>query len=121
MDMKNMESMMKTLMQNAQKIQENLKTASQEMAEKNKDRMVEGLAGIGESLVRVEMNLKLQVKKIHIPPALFNEGSEVVSEMIAAATNQAIVQAQEMLRKEMQTITQKMGLPKDMPMPFSNI
>lgn len=119
--MTNMESMMKTLMQNASKLQDNLKNASQEMAEKNKDRMVEGLAGIGETLVKVEMNLTLQVKKIHIPQALLSESPEFISELVAAATNQAIVQAQEITRKDMQAIAQKMGLPKDMPIPFSNM
>lgn len=119
MDTKNMDfqSMMASFMENAKKMQENLKGAYQEISEKHKDRTVEGLAG--GDLVRVEMNLKLQVKNIEMKPELFSEKPEVISELIAGAVNQAIMRAQEAVRKEMLAMTQKMGLPKDMPMPFA--
>ncbi|MGE4348953.1 MAG: YbaB/EbfC family nucleoid-associated protein [Candidatus Berkiella sp.] len=119
MDTKNMDfqSMMASFMQNAQKLQENLKGAYQEISDKHKDRTVVGMAG--GDLVKVEVTLKLQVKNIELKPAVFEESPEVMSELIAAATNQAIAQAQEMVKKEMMAVTQKMGLPKDMPMPFS--
>lgn len=114
---KDFQSMMSSFMQNAQKFQENLKTAYQTLAEKNKDLTVEGHAG--GDLVTVKMNLKLEVVKIEGKPALFEEKPEVICELIAAATNQAISRAQEAVKKEMLAATQKMGLPTDMPMPFN--
>lgn len=111
------QSMMSSFMENAKKLQDNLKGAYQDISEKNKDRTVSGVAG--GDLVSVEVNLKLQIKNIEMKPELFQEKPEVISELIASAANQALQRAQEMVREEMMSMTQKMGLPKDMPMPFA--
>ena len=117
MDTKNMDfqAMMSTFVENAKKLQDNLKGAYQDIAEKNKDKIVSGVAG--GDLVRVDINLKLQVKHIEFKPEIFTEKPEVISELVAAAVNQAIVQAQEKVKSEMMAVTQKMGLP-NVPMPF---
>lgn len=123
MDPKNMDfnSMMSSFMQNAQKMQDNLKHAYQEIAERHKDKTVEGKAGGG--LVTVVANLKLQITKVVLKPELFVEYKdqpEVISELIAAATNQAVQSAQSQVKQEMLEVTKKMGLPTDLAnMPFN--
>lgn len=111
------QSMMSSFMENAKKLQDNLKGAYQDISEKHKDRVVSGVAG--GDLVKADVNLKLQLTNIELKPELFQEKPEVISELIVSATNQALQRAQEMVREEMMSMTKKMGLPKDMPMPFA--
>jgi DNA-binding YbaB/EbfC family protein len=108
-----LKSMMSSFMQNAQKMQDSLKGAYEQIAEQNKNRTVEGIAGGG--LVKVTANLKLEVQNIEAKPEFFEEDSKVCLELIAAATNQAISKAQKMVKDQMLEVTQKMGMPKGMP------
>lgn len=107
-----MKSMFSNLMKNAQKFQENLAGAYQNLAEKNKDKLIEGKAGGG--LAKVYVNVKLQVVKIDPSPELFKESPEVVCELIAAATNSALQEAQKAIKEEMLSVTKQMGLPADL-------
>lgn len=117
MDTKNtdFQSMMSSFMQNAQKMQETLKGAYDKIAEKNKHRTVEGLAG--GDMVKVVANLKLEIQSIDVKPEMLEEKPEVYLELIAAATNQAISKAQAAMKQEMMEAAQKMGMPSDFKMP----
>lgn len=89
MDMNNIDlkAMMTSLMQNAQKMQENMR-----------DKIVTGCAG--GDLVVVDVNLKMQVTRLALAPALFAEKPEVISELVMGAVNQALQNAEQMLKKE---------------------
>jgi DNA-binding YbaB/EbfC family protein len=103
---------MMSLLQNAQKMQESMRKAYDEMAQNNKNIFVTGKAG--GNLVVVQMNLLLQITKLDLDPKLFEETQAVIAELIASATNQAIALAQERVKKEMLEITKKLGLPPGM-------
>jgi len=107
-----MKSMFSNLMKNAQKFQENMAGAYQNLAEKNKDKLIEGQAGGG--LAKAYVNVKLQVVKIEPNPELFKESPEIICELIAAATNSALQEAQKTIKEEMLAVTKQMGLPADL-------
>ncbi len=87
MDMNNLKSMMSSFMENAQKLQENMK-----------DKVVTGRAG--GDLVVVDANLKMQITRLELAPALFEEKPEVITELVMGAVNQALQNAQQMLKQE---------------------
>lgn len=96
---------------------EELKAKAQQMQEELGRRMVVGDAGAGA--VRVTMNGRLEVQRVELDPAmvqtLAGEGAdadrEMVEELIAAATNDAMARAQVMAREEMGKLTGGMNLP----------
>ncbi len=103
-------SMIKNLMQNAQKMQESMRTAYQDVAE-NSSIIVQGKAG--GDLVVAHINLKMQVTKLDLQPALFEEKQEVIAELISAAVNQGIQLAQSALKQEMMQKAQQLGIPPE--------
>ncbi len=109
-------SMMSSFMQNAQKMQENMRQAYQDIAEKNKDTLVQGKAG--GDLAIAHVNLKMQVARLELKPELFEEKQEVIAELIVAAINQGLHLAQQTLKQEMMEKTQKMGLPPELMASF---
>ena len=111
-----LKSMLSGFMDNAKKMQENFSTAYQELAQKHQERTVEGAAG--GDMVLATVNLKLEVQRIDFGPDFLNEKPEVISELIAAAVNQALHKAQTQVKQEMVEMTKKMGLPTNVPMPF---
>jgi DNA-binding protein YbaB len=105
-------SMMASFMQNAQKMQENLKEAYQDVATKNQNVIVQGKAG--GDLAIAHVNLKMEVTKLELSPQLFEEKQDVIAELVMAAVNQGLFLAQNMLKQEMMERTKKMGLPPDL-------
>ncbi len=97
------------LMQQAQKMQENMKRAQAELAVKE----VSGEAGNG--LVKVTMTCTHVVKSIEISPELIAEAvedKEMLEDLVLAAVNAAGSQAEETTRQTMGAFTQ--GLPAGM-------
>ncbi|MBS0286866.1 MAG: YbaB/EbfC family nucleoid-associated protein [Proteobacteria bacterium] len=111
MDSKDIQSMMANLMQNAQKLQENMRNAYQEVAD-NSTAIVQGKAG--GDLVVAHVNLKMQVTKIDMQPALFEEKPEVIAELVAGAVNQGLAQAQAAMKQEMMQKAKNLGLPAEL-------
>lgn len=114
---KDFQSMMASLMQNAQKMQENMRNAYMEMAEKNKDIIVQGKAG--GDLVVAHVNLKMQLTNLTLKPELFEEDKEVIRELIMSAVNQGLYAAQNTVKQEMAEVGKKVGLPADLPFSFA--
>ncbi|MBN9287313.1 MAG: hypothetical protein BGO43_15590 [Gammaproteobacteria bacterium 39-13] len=110
---KDFQSMMASLMQNAQKMQENMRNAYQEMAEKNKDTVVQGKAG-GDMVV-AEVSLKMQLVDLKLKPQIFEEKQDVIAELIVSAVNQGLYAAQQAVKQEMTEISKKVGMPSDLP------
>lgn len=80
---------MSKLMQQAQKMQEQMKKAQEE-----RDSMeVSGESGAG--LVKVTMTGKYDVKSVNIDDSLMKEGKEMLEDLIAAAVNSAVKKIEE--------------------------
>lgn len=98
---------------NAKELREKFEQIQAELARKT----VEADAGAGA--VRVVANGKLEIVRVELDRplviALAGEGAEadkeMVEELIAAATNAALVKAQQLVRDEMAQLTGGMNLP----------
>ena len=79
--------------------------------------MVEGVSGAG--LVKATCSAKGDLKKLDIDPSIFNKDEkEVVEDLILAAIKDAQTKASERAQEEMAKLTEGMGLPADMKLPF---
>lgn len=92
------------LMQQAQKMQENLQKAQRELAELE----VSGEAGGG--MVRVRLDGRYAVRALSIEPDAM-EDREVLEDLIAAAFNDAVNRVQEVSREKMSEMTGGLPLP----------
>lgn len=100
------------LMQQAQAMQKqvesNVENAKKSLAQKE----VEGVAGNG--LVKVIMTGRHVVKRINIDPSLMNDEPDMIEDLVAAAVNDAVRQADEIHEEAMASATTGVGLPKSM-------
>ncbi|KJZ23440.1 YbaB/EbfC family nucleoid-associated protein [Tritonibacter mobilis] len=88
-----------------------------EMQEKLHNIMVVGEAGAG--LVKATASAKGDLKSLDIDPSIFNgDDKEVVEDLILAAVKDAQTKAAERAQEEMTKLTDGLGLPKDMKLPF---
>ena len=98
------------LMKQAQAMQDNLKKAQDERAFID----VEGASGGG--LVKVLMTCKHNVKRVTIDPSLLADDKDMLEDLVAAAMNDAVRQAEETSQQKMGKLTA--GLPPGMKLPF---
>lgn len=99
------------LMQQAQKMQENLKRAQAELANLE----VTGESGAG--MVKVVMAGSHAVKRVTIDPELLDD-AEMLEDMVAAAVNDAVNRVAEASQEKMSGATAGMNLPPGMKLPF---
>lgn len=93
------------LMRQAQALQEKLKSTQQELA----DKTVEASSGGG--MVQVQADGSLRVRRITIDPAaLVANDRAMLEDLLAAAVNEALRRAQEMVSQEMNRLTPFGGL-----------
>jgi DNA-binding YbaB/EbfC family protein len=79
--------------------------------------MVTGESGAG--LVKATCTCKGELKSLDIDPSIFNgDDKEVVEDLILAAIKNAQQKASDKAQEEMSKLTEGMGLPKDMKLPF---
>jgi len=79
--------------------------------------IVTGESGAG--LVKATCTAKGELKSLDIDPSIFNgDEKEVVEDLILAAIKDAQSKAGERAQQEMGKLTEDMGLPKDMKLPF---
>jgi DNA-binding YbaB/EbfC family protein len=79
--------------------------------------MVIGESGAG--LVKATASAKGDLKALDIDPSIFNsDDKEVVEDLILAAVKDAQAKATEKAQEEMARLTESMGLPKDVKLPF---
>jgi len=98
------------LMKQAQAMQENLKKAQAELATIE----VSGQAGSG--LVKVQMTCKYDVKRVEIDASLMVDDKEMLEDLVAAALNDAVRQAEATSEQKLGKITA--GMPGGMKLPF---
>ncbi|MBA2958465.1 YbaB/EbfC family nucleoid-associated protein [Acinetobacter baumannii] len=97
------------LMQQAQRMQKdmesNIKKAKEELAQ------TEVHAEAGGGLVKVTMTGRYIVKRIEINPELLQDEPDMIDDLIAAAVNDAVRQAEVVSEEKMQKANSGMGLP----------
>jgi DNA-binding YbaB/EbfC family protein len=100
------------LMQQAQKMQENMKRLQDELAQLE----VEGQSGAG--MVKVVMTCKNQVRRVSIAPSLVGEDKDMLEDLVAAAFNDAVRRAEEASQQKMASMTAGLPLPPGFKLPF---
>lgn len=100
------------IMKQAQKMQEDLQKAQDEIAKAE----VTGESGAG--LVKVTMTGKHDVKRVEIDPTVLGDDKEMLEDLIAAAVNDATRRVEEMVQERMAGLTSGMGLPPGIKLPF---
>ncbi len=107
-----MKNQLAGLMQQAQKMQENMKRLQDELAQLE----VEGQAGAG--MVKVVMTCKNQVRRVSIDPSLVGDDRDMLEDLVAAAFNDAVRRAEEMTQQKMSSVTAGMPMPPGFKLPF---
>lgn len=100
------------LMKQAQKMQENLQKAQEELA----DMEVAGEAGGG--MVSVIMTGRHDVKRVSIDPNLLSDDKEMLEDLIAAAVNDAVRKVEKVSQEKLSGMTGGMELPGGFKLPF---
>ena len=101
------------MMKKAQEMQGKMAQLQEEMA----NITVTGESGAG--LVKATATAKGELTGLDIDPSIFNgDDKEVVEDLILAAIKDAQSKATERAQAEMSKLTEGMGLPKDMKLPF---
>ena len=107
-----MKSGLGNIMKQAQKMQEELQKAQEQIANTE----VTGEAGAG--MVKVVMTGRHDVKRIEIDPSLMSDDKEMLEDLVAAAVNDANRRVESMMQEKMSGLTAGIGLPPGMKLPF---
>ena len=99
------------LMQQAQKMQQQMQQAQEELA----NMVVTGEAAGG--LVKVTMTGKHAVRKVEIDPSLLDD-REMLEDIVAAAVNDAVNRVTTTTQERMSDMTAGINLPPGMKLPF---
>jgi conserved hypothetical protein TIGR00103 len=99
------------LMQQAQRMQENLKKAQDEIARME----IEGSAGAG--MVKLVMTGSHECRKVTIDPSVLDD-REMLEDLIVAAINDAARKLAAAKEEKMGSIAGGFGLPPGMKLPF---
>ena len=100
------------IMKQAQKIQEDMKKAQEELAQME----VTGQSGGG--MVKVVMTCRNDVRRVSIDPNLLKEGDqEMLEDLVAAAFNDAVRQAEKTAADKMAGLMGGLNIP-GMNLPF---
>lgn len=100
------------LMKKAQKMQEEMQKAQEEIAKSE----VIGESGAG--LIKVTMTGRHDVRKVDIDPSLMSEDKDILEDLLAAAVNDAVRRVEENQKERMSGMASGMGLPPGFKMPF---
>ncbi len=103
---------MGNMMKQAQQMQEKMKKAQDELASLE----VTGESGAG--LVKVTMTCNHNVRRVEIDPSLMEDDKDMIEDLVAAATNDAVRRVSEASQEKMGSITGGMNLPPGFKMPF---
>ena len=94
-----------------------MKNKMEKLQEDMHSMMVTGESGAG--LVKATCTAKGELKALDIDPSIFNpDEKEVVEDLILAAIKDAQQKASDKAQEEMSKITEELGLPADMKLPF---
>lgn len=100
------------LMKQAQKMQEDMQRAQEEIASME----VTGQAGGG--LVSVVMTGRHDLKRVTIDDSLMKDDKEMLEDLLAAAVNDAVRRIETETREKMAGMTKGLPFPPGMKLPF---
>jgi DNA-binding YbaB/EbfC family protein len=101
------------MMKKAQEMQKQMGQLQEDLH----DIVVVGISGAG--LVKATASAKGELKALDIDPSIFNgDDKEVVEDLILAAIKDAQSKASDKAQEEMAKLTDGLGLPADMKLPF---
>jgi DNA-binding YbaB/EbfC family protein len=98
------------MMQQAQRMQENLKRAQEELAQ------LEVTGNAGGGMVAITITGRMECRKVRIEPTALADG-EMLEDLIAAAFNDAVNKANAESEKRMSAATAGMPIPPGMKLP----
>lgn len=107
-----MKSALGEIMQQAQKMQEDVKKIQQE---------IEALEVMGESgagLVKILMTGKREVRKVTIDESLVGDDKDMLEDLVASAINDAVHKVNKLKKEKMDSITAGLPIPPGFQMPF---
>ncbi|HWO99803.1 MAG TPA: YbaB/EbfC family nucleoid-associated protein [Methylococcus sp.] len=107
-----MKNPLANLMQQAQRMQESLQKAQEELAAME----IQGESGGG--LVKIRLNGKREVLKIDIDESLLKEDRAILEDLIASAFNDAVRRVAKIKQEKLANITGGLGFPTGFNMPF---
>ncbi len=107
-----MKNAFENIMQQAQKMQEDVKKAQDELALMQ----VQGESGGG--LVSIVMTGKKEVRKVAIDDSLVGDDKDMLEDLVAAAVNDAVHKVSKMKQEKMSQLTAGMPIPPGFQMPF---
>ena len=99
------------LMQQSQKMQENMQRAQEELAS------LEVTGNAGGGMVNITLTGRMECRKVRIDPSVLSD-PEMAEDLIAAAFNDAVNKANAASQEKMGAATAGMPLPPGMQMPF---
>ena len=99
------------LMQQAQKMQENMQRAQEELAR------LEVTGNAGGGLVSVTISGRMECRKLRIDPSAASD-LEMLEDLVAAAFNDAVNKVNAASQEKMGAATAGMPLPPGMKLPF---
>ena len=107
-----MKGAMGNLMKQAQKMQEDMQKAQEEVANLE----VEGQAGGG--MVKVVMNGRHELRKVTLDDSLMQDDKEMIEDLLAAAVNDAVRRVEQQTQEKMAGVTAGLNQPGGMKLPF---
>ena len=99
------------MMQQAQRMQDNLKRAQEELA------ALEVTGSAGGGMVSVTLTGNHEVRRVHIDPSVLAD-AEMLEDLVTAAMNDAVNKVKDESSKRMSAATAGMPLPPGMKFPF---
>lgn len=99
------------LMQQAQRMQENVQRAQEELAK------IETTGSAGGGMVSVTVTGRMECRKVRIDPSVLSD-QEMVEDLIAAAFNDAVNKINAESQAKMAAATAGMPMPPGMKLPF---
>ena len=107
-----MKGAMGQLMRQAQKMQEDMQKAQEEMAN------LEVIGQSGGGMVKVTMTCKHEVRRVQIDDSLVGDDRDMLEDLVAAACNDAAHRIVEHTKERMAGVTAGLNLPPGMKLPF---
>jgi DNA-binding YbaB/EbfC family protein len=107
-----MKNMLGNIMQQAQKMQEDMKKAQEELE------MMQITGQSGGGLVTIVMSGKREARKVTIDPSLLGDDKDMLEDLVAAAINDAVNKVGKMKKEKMAEVTAGLPIPPGFQMPF---
>jgi DNA-binding YbaB/EbfC family protein len=107
-----MKGAMGNLMKQAQKMQEDMQKAQEEVANME----IEGQSGGG--MVKVIMTGRHEIRKVTLDDSLMEDDKEMIEDLLAAAVNDAVRKVEQQTQDKMSGLTAGLNLPGGMKLPF---